>query len=78
MPETGTLLLVESVLPALAIDQPSAIRMDLHMLALFEGRERTQLEYQRLLESADLRLGRIIPTTSPSGISILEATPAAA
>lgn len=75
MTDDGTLLLVEAVLPDLAKEQPAAIRMDLHMLLLLTGRERTAAEFDRLLATAGFRLTRIVPTASPAGISIIEATP---
>jgi hypothetical protein len=76
MGERGTLLLVEAILPELAKDQPAAIRMDLHMLTLLHGHERTVAEYQRLLEAAGFRLVRVVPTRSPAGVSVVEAAPA--
>ncbi len=66
-----TLLLVEAVLPARAADDPEAIRMDLHMLALLHGRERTAAEYAELLAAAGLTLVRVLPTAA--GVSVLEA-----
>jgi hypothetical protein len=42
MPSGARLLLVEAILPERAVDQPAAIRMDLHMLVLFGARERTE------------------------------------
>jgi hypothetical protein len=76
MGTASTLLVIEAVLPALARDDPAAIRMDLHMLTLLQGRERTAAEYDRLLTSAGFRLTRVLPTASPSGIAIIEASPA--
>lgn len=73
----GTLLLVEAVLPERAREQPAAIRMDLHMLALLHGQERTVAEYERLLGAAGFRLGRVVPTESPAGVSVIEAVPVA-
>jgi SAM-dependent methyltransferase len=73
----GTLLLVEAVLPERAREQPAAIRMDLHMLALLHGQERTAAEYERLLGAAGFRLGRVVPTESPAGVSLIEAVPVA-
>jgi hypothetical protein len=69
------LLLVESVLPERAADSPEAIRMDLHMLILFGARERTEREYAYLLSAAGLAPARVIPTDSPSGVSVLESAP---
>jgi ubiquinone/menaquinone biosynthesis C-methylase UbiE len=67
----GTLLLVEAVLPERARDRPETIRMDLHMLALLHGRERTEVEYDRLLVAAGFQLRRVVPTKSPSRVSVI-------
>jgi hypothetical protein len=47
--------------------------MDLHMLMLLEGRERTGPEFARLLSQTGFRLTRIVPTCSPVGLGIVEA-----
>jgi hypothetical protein len=73
MADGGTLLLVEAVLPERARDHPAAIRMDLHMLVLSTGRERTATEFDRLLAAGGFRMTRVVPTRSPAGISIIEA-----
>jgi hypothetical protein len=70
--EEGTLLLVEAVLPERARDVPAAIRMDLHMLMLLHGRERTAPEFEQLLTKAGFQLSRVVPTKSPVGLSIIE------
>jgi hypothetical protein len=77
MEQGGTLLLIEAVLPERAREKPAAIRMDLHMLALLHGRERTVAEYERLLGVARFRLRRVVTTGSSAGISVIEAVPAA-
>jgi precorrin-6B methylase 2 len=69
----ATLLLVEAVLPARAVEAPDAVRMDLHMLTLLGGRERTAAELESLLAAASLRLRRIVRTRSAAGICIVEA-----
>jgi hypothetical protein len=67
----GTLLLVEMVIPP--ENQPSpAQAMDLNMMVLLGGRERTEDDYQRLFQAAGFRLERVIPTHSP--FSVIEAT----
>ena len=67
----GKLLLVEMVIPA--DNRPSpAQAMDLNMLVLLGGRERTEDEFRRLLAAAGFRLERVIPTHSP--FNVLEAT----
>ena len=69
----GRLLLLEAVLPDRAKDNPAAIRMDLHMLLLLPGRERTAAEFAALLHAAGFRLERVISTPSTSGVHVIEA-----
>jgi hypothetical protein len=45
--------------------------MDVIMLAITGGRERTPAEYATLLDAAGFRLAQVIPTPSP--FSIVEA-----
>ena len=48
--------------------------MDLNMLVLLTGRERTAGQYRDLLARAGLRLDRVVSTASP--FSIIEASAA--
>jgi hypothetical protein len=67
----GKLLVVEMVIPP--DNRPSpAQAMDLNMLVLQPGRERTEEEYRRIFRAAGFRLERVIPTHSP--FSVIEAT----
>jgi hypothetical protein len=75
MPDDGTLLMVEIMLPEHAAEAPAAIRMDVSMLALFPGRERTRAEFSALLDDADLLLDDAIPTNTSAGVWILLARP---
>jgi O-methyltransferase domain/Dimerisation domain len=69
----GKLLLVEMVLPA--GDAPHLGKMlDMVMLVLPGGQERTEDEYRPLLAKAGFRLTRVIPTNSD--VSIVEAVQA--
>jgi SAM-dependent methyltransferase len=61
----------ERVLPPAGRASPGHFA-DLHMLVMFGGRERTRSEFARVFEAAELRLRRVIPTSS--WVSILEAT----
>jgi hypothetical protein len=70
MTENGKLLLVEGVVPSGSEPHFSKF-MDLNMLVMTGGRERTESEYRRLLEAAGFELTRIIPTESP--MSVIEA-----
>jgi hypothetical protein len=68
------LLLVEAIVPERAEDGPEAILMDIHMLMLFGARERTEEEFRSLLARAGFALQRVVPTRSPAGLSVLDAT----
>jgi hypothetical protein len=47
--------------------------MDLNILALTPGRERTEAEFRALFEQCDLELEQIVATEPPSTLSIVEA-----
>jgi hypothetical protein len=72
MPEKGRVLLVEMVVPDLDATSSSKLP-NLNILALTGGRERTKAEFHVLLDAADYKLARIIPTMAPQ--SIIEAVP---
>jgi len=64
MNENGKVLIVEMVVPE--GNEPSAAKLlDIQMLVMETGKERTADEYRRLLEASGFRLTRIIPTKSP-------------
>jgi SAM-dependent methyltransferase len=67
----GKLVLVEMVLPEDNRRSP-AQAMDLNMLVMLGGRERTEEEYRCLLQEAGFRLEQVIPTHSP--FSVIEAS----
>jgi len=67
----GKLLLVEMVIPP--DNSPSmAQAMDLNMLVLLTGRERTESEYRDLLAAGGFKLERVMPTQTP--FSVIEAS----
>lgn len=69
MAADGKLLLIEAIIPP--GNAPSFYKfMDLNMMVMNGGRERTQREYQTLLEMAGYRLTRTI--SMPSGMSVIE------
>ena len=70
--EGGKLLLVEAVVPPGSEPHFSKF-IDLNMLVMTGGRERTEEEYRRLLEAGGFKLTKVIPTDSP--MSIIEAAP---
>jgi ubiquinone/menaquinone biosynthesis C-methylase UbiE len=64
------LLIVERLLPS--APEPSLVHLiDLNMLVLAGGRERSQEEFETLLSSAGYRLGRIMPL--PHVLNLIEA-----
>lgn len=73
MSGTARLLVVDAVLPPTCEVSPSAALADVLMLAVFEGRERTEDEYRELLAAENLKLTRVIHT--PAALSIIEALP---
>jgi hypothetical protein len=74
MPPRARLLIVDAVIRAGDEPDPAKI-LDLVMLVVPGGQERSEDEYRILLEKAGLRLTRMIPTRARSG-SIIEAIPA--
>jgi hypothetical protein len=72
MGPNGTLLLAEFVIPP--GDTPSLGKfMDLTMMVMAGGQERTETEFRALFEAADFRLTRIVPTRTT--LSVIEGKP---
>jgi hypothetical protein len=63
-------LIVEMVVPPPNVMHPAKL-LDITMLTIAGGQERTEEEYGALLDKAGLRLTRVLPTMSP--VSIVEA-----
>jgi hypothetical protein len=74
MPARAKLAIVERLLPEQALDDPSAMMLDLHMMVTNGGRVRTLAEFETLLRQAGLAMSNVHPTQS--GLSIIEALPA--
>jgi hypothetical protein len=72
MKPDGRLLIVEMVLPAGDAPHPGKM-LDMVMLVLPGGQERTEAEYEPLLNKAGFRLVRVVPTES--AVSVVEAVP---
>jgi hypothetical protein len=67
MGKDGRLLVVESVIPL--GNEPSFSKLlDLTMLVIPSGRERTEDEYRRLFADSGFRLTRIVPTGADVGV----------
>ncbi|MBA3515140.1 MAG: methyltransferase [Pyrinomonadaceae bacterium] len=73
MNKNGKVLIVEMVVPEGNEPSPSKA-LDLLMLVMEGGKERTKGEYRKLLEASGFNLTRIIPTKSP--YSVIEGQPA--
>lgn len=67
MKADGKVLIVELLIPANNEPSPAQL-MDMNMLVMLNGKERTEPEYRSLLEAANLKLDRMIPTPSPYGL----------
>jgi hypothetical protein len=72
MRDDATLLVMESVLAPGNEPHPGKL-MDLDMLVMTGGRERTEDEFRAVFERAGFRLARVVPTHSP--IAVVEAEP---
>ena len=79
--EGARLVLLEALIPdrITAPQRPSAavdpVQMDMSMLVMLRGRERTEVEYRDLFAAADLRLARVIPMASRRMVVAIEAVP---
>jgi O-methyltransferase domain len=69
MGEKTRILVVDAVVPPGNESHPSKV-MDILMMALVEGRERTEEEFRELYRQAGLKLTRVV--TTPSVLSIVE------
>jgi O-methyltransferase domain/Dimerisation domain len=72
MKPNSRLLIIEMVLPTGNTPHPGKM-LDVIMLAVAGGQERTEPEYRQLLEKAGFKLARVVPTES--AVSIVEAFP---
>jgi SAM-dependent methyltransferase len=68
----GRLVVIEMVVPE-KVEPGLVPLMDLNMLVMTGGLERTEREYADLFAKAGFRLARVVPTASP--FSVLEARP---
>ena len=70
--DEGRLMLVEAVIPP-GSEPHFGKFIDLNMLVMTGGRERTEQEFRQLFEAAGFRLTRVAPT--PSAFSVVEGQP---
>jgi hypothetical protein len=72
LPKDGRVILIEAVVRGGQEGAMSKV-MDLEMLVMPGGRERTEEEFRALFDRAGFNLTRIVPTNSP--LSVIEARP---
>jgi hypothetical protein len=72
IPKSGRLLVIETVIKPRNEPQP-AKWLDLNMLVIPGGRERTEPEYAELYATAGFRLERVVPTAAE--VSVIEGRP---
>jgi hypothetical protein len=72
-PKHAEVLVLESIMPE-GPEPHLAKELDILMLIMTGGRERTRADYESLLASGGFRLDRVVPTASP--ISVIVGTPA--
>jgi O-methyltransferase domain/Dimerisation domain len=72
IPKHGKLLVIEMVIQPGNVAQP-AKWLDLNMLVLPGGRERTEAEFREMYAKAGFRLERVAPT--PTEVSVIEGRP---
>eukprot|EP00026_Physarum_polycephalum_P012046 Phypoly_transcript_12312.p1 GENE.Phypoly_transcript_12312~~Phypoly_transcript_12312.p1 ORF type:complete len:342 (+),score=44.39 Phypoly_transcript_12312:86-1111(+) len=70
LPDHGKIVLVEQILKETG-DVAGAL-LDLHMMVILNSRERTEAEYRKLLDKAELTLSRVV-ALSPGVYSAIEA-----
>jgi hypothetical protein len=67
LPGNGKLILIEAVVPS--SNEPHFSKfIDLNMLVMTGGRERTEEEFRQLFEASGFRLERVVPTESPFSV----------
>jgi hypothetical protein len=74
MPHAARLAIVERLLPEQAADDPAAIMLDLHMMAITGGRVRRLAEFETMLSEAGFARAEAKPT--PSGLTVILAAAA--
>jgi hypothetical protein len=73
MAKDTKLLVVDMVMPEQASPATPVPMVDLHMMVMLNGIERTATEFRNLFSSAGFSLTQVIPTES--GMSIIEGVP---
>jgi hypothetical protein len=75
VPRDGRVLVIDAVIEAGNLPDPNKF-MDVNIMALLRGRERSEREFAELLGSAGLHLEQVIRLAAPATVSLIEACPA--
>lgn len=70
MTPSSRLLIIERIRENGGEQDRDTVMLDLHMLLMYGGRERSRGEYTKLAAATDLEVKRILPTDS--GFQIIE------
>jgi hypothetical protein len=68
----GKVLVVERAIAADAREALPVLQLDLHMLVMHGGRQRTDDEYRALFDSAGLQMTRVVPLGDAAQFSVFE------
>jgi O-methyltransferase len=71
MSDGARLIVYERLMPEIALDDPAAIMLDLHMMVVTGGRARTKAEMEELLAGAGFSVSK--PRRTYGGITFIEA-----
>jgi hypothetical protein len=71
MPDGARLVIIELLLPERTTDDPAAVMLDLHMMAITGGRARSLTEFEALLAQAGLAASKV--TSTRPGLTLIEA-----
>jgi AraC-like DNA-binding protein len=71
MPDGARVAIIERLMPERATDDPAAVMLDLHMMAITGGKTRSLDEFKALFAGAGLKLIRVGFT--PVGLAVVEA-----
>jgi len=72
MKSGAKLIVIERLMPERATDDPAAVMLDLHMMAISGGKARTQAEMEALIAEAGLAIAKTSRTDD--GLALIEAT----
>ncbi|MFN8515669.1 MAG: methyltransferase [Chloroflexia bacterium] len=76
LPDAGKVLVIEQVIAPDYRRSLPTLELDLQMLVMLGGQERTEAEYRALFAAAGLRLSAVVPLGDAGQFSVIEGVPA--